>query len=79
LYLLALDQREQPFHSWPLETFRRLASVYDYIEQLRAVNDGHGANLRRLRFERDARLRLAVRAHANVADSLHAMDISVAG
>jgi hypothetical protein len=54
-----------------MQRLRGLPGVNEHVDELGTLHDGHCANLRSLRVERHAAVRLFLGAHPDVADRLH--------
>jgi hypothetical protein len=75
----SVDQREQPLDAGTVQVLRGLPAIHDDLVQIAATYDCHGADLGFLRFERDAKICLALCGNTNVADCFHRSHVSQAG
>jgi hypothetical protein len=62
-----------------LQGFGRFAGIDDDVDELGALDQRHRLNLRGLRVDRDAEIRLFVGAHPDIADRLHENGIAIPG
>jgi hypothetical protein len=71
IHCAGIHQGEKPRHAWPVQGFCGFARVNDDLSQFRAQHNGHGANLLRSRFKRNAEAlldQIHPRATATTAD-----------
>ena len=71
IHRAGIHQGQKPRHAGTVQGLRGLARVNDDFRQFRALHHGHSADLLRLRFERNAAVRLFLCAHPDVTDCFH--------